>query len=183
MATISAPVTPAEFDLLDREGRFELLNGEVIELASASGPHNYLAGKLERCLGNWLDEHEAGAVVHDTEFTVGDNRFQPDVAVVLEERWTRIGSSSAPLPEPPDIAIEVVSPSESAFHLEQKIAAYLDAGVQEVWALYHFTEHLFIYTVEDIRRLDRTGSIQTPLLPGWSLEMSKLLRKRDGVYR
>ncbi len=97
---------------------------------------------------------------------MGDNRFQPDVAVISLERWKRIGSMSAPIPEPPDIAIEVVSPSESAFLLDQKVTAYLLAGVQEVWVLYHSTEHLFIHTADQVRRLDLEGTIETPLLPG-----------------
>jgi Uma2 family endonuclease len=78
MATITVPVTPAEFDRMDpEEGRFELLNGEVIEMASASGPHNFLAGKLERSLGSRLDMNELGVVIHETEFRIGENRFRP----------------------------------------------------------------------------------------------------------
>jgi Uma2 family endonuclease len=182
MATITVPVTPAEFDRMDPEGRFELLNGELIEMASASGPHNYLAGKVEGSLGPWLREHVCGAVIHETEFRIGENRFRPDLAVILLARWKRIGGDKAPLPEPPDIAIEVISPSESASVLEEKIAAYLQGGVQEVWELYSSTEHLFIHTPNGIRRLDRDDTIETPLIPGWSLAMSELLRKVDGVY-
>jgi Uma2 family endonuclease len=124
----------------------------------------------------------AGKAVGETEFRIGSNRFRPDVAVLLQTRWERIGSSSSPLPEPPDIAIEVISPSESAVALDLKTASYLDAGVQEVWLLFHESEHLFIYTAESVRRLDRSSNIETPLLPGWSLAMSDLLRKRNGVY-
>jgi Uma2 family endonuclease len=182
MATISAPVTPAEFDLLDPEGRFELLNGEVIEMPSASGPHNYLAGTLKEIVGTWLRQHALGVILQETEFRMGDCRFRPDEAIVLMSRWKRIGFLPAPLPEPPHIAIEVVSPSESAFTLDQKIAAYLEAGVNEVWVLYYATERMLIYTPGNVRMLERDATIQTPLLPGWSLAMSELLSKEDGVY-
>jgi len=183
MATITVPVTPAEFDLMDPEdGRFELLNGEVIEMASASGPHNFLAGKLERSLGSWLEANEFGAVIHETEFRIGENRFRPDLAIILMDRWQRIGGDKAPLPEPPEIAIEVISPSESASVLEEKIAAYLGAGVREVWELYSSTEHLFIHTSDGIRRLDRDDTIETPVIPGWSMPIRELLRKLHGVY-
>ena len=66
--------------------------------------------------------------------------------------------------------------------LELKIAAYLDSCVTEVLDLYHETEHLFIHKADGVRRLDRDSVIETPLIPGWSLPMSELLSKDNGVY-
>jgi Uma2 family endonuclease len=184
MATLIAPITPAEFEVLESpDGReYELLNGEMIEMPSASGSHNFLLGVLTGALAPWLRNQLAGAAIPDTEFRIGENRLRPDLAIVLAARWKRIAASPVPLPEPPDIAVEIVSHWESAITLEQKIAAYLNAGVQEVWELYHETEHLFIHTAEGVRRLDSSSAIETPLLPGWSLPMSEFLRKNDGVY-
>jgi Uma2 family endonuclease len=184
MATVIAPITPAEFGALyDPEGRdFELLNGELIEMPSASGSHNFLAAKLSDHLGPWLRGRSAGVVIPDTEFAIGEGRLRPDLAVVSLTKWRRIGVAPVPLPEPPDIAVEIISPSESAMTLEMKIAAYLDSGVTEVWELYHETEHLFIHTTDGVRRLDRDSVIETPLFPGWSLPMSELLSKDNGVY-
>jgi Uma2 family endonuclease len=91
------------------------------------------------------------------------------------EKWDRSGKG-VPLPEPPDIAIEIISPSESAITVDEKVESYLAAGVQEVWTLYQSTGHLFIHTLKGVRRLDRDSVIETPLVPGWSLAMSDLLR-------
>lgn len=184
MATITAPITPAEFDRMQLPaGReFELLNGELIEMPSASGSHNFLAAKLSRLLGTWLDEHELGVVIHDTEFAIEESRLRPDLAVLSLAKWRRIGTTPLPLPEPPDIAVEIVSPSESASTLEEKVVAYVQAGVQEVWTLYPSTERLLIHRADGIRTLRRGDVIETPLIPGWLLPMAELLHKEDGVY-
>jgi Uma2 family endonuclease len=151
-------------------------------MPSASGSHNFLAAKLSRLLGAWLDEHELGVVFHDTEFVIGESRLRPDLAVLYLPQWERLESDAAPVLEVPIIAVEIVSPSESAIQPDEKIAEYLAAGVQEAWALYPSTGHLFINRTDSTLRLDRNNRIETPLIPGWSLEMSLLLRKKGRRY-
>jgi Uma2 family endonuclease len=158
------------------------LVGRYEALIRTSGPHNYPAGKLSRCMGTWLDENEFGVAIQDTEFAIGDSRLQPDLAVLLWCQWERIGSGVAPLTEVPLIAAEIVSPSESALRPDEKTAVYLEGGVREVWALCSSTEHLFIHRADGSRRLDRDGTIETSLIPGWSMPMSQLLRKKGRQY-
>jgi Uma2 family endonuclease len=166
MATITAPLASAEF---------ELLNGEWIEMPSATGLHNFLVARLIRRLGDWIEDHAGGVMIPDTEFLIGESRLRPDIAVLSPEKWERSGKG-VPMPEPPEIAIEIVSPSESAITVEEKIEAYLNAEVQEVWVLYPSTGRMFIHTIKGVRRLDRTSVIETPIAPGWSLSMAELLR-------
>jgi Uma2 family endonuclease len=184
MATLIAPITPADFEALDSpDGReYELLDGELIEMPSASGTHNAVAGILTGSLGPWLRGRAFGMVIPDTEFAVGEGRLRPDISIVMLAKWKRIGASSLPLPEPPDIAIEIISPSESAITVDRKVRSYLKAGVQEVWEVLIETESLYIHTVQNVKRLGLDALIETPLIPGWSLAMSDLLRKDGDIY-
>ena len=76
----------------------------------------------------------------------------------------------------PDLVVEIASPSESAIEMERKIAAYLKAGVNEVWAIYPDTQHLFVHTTSGAKLFDRDAVLETSVLPDWSLRMSEIFR-------
>jgi Uma2 family endonuclease len=75
----------------------------------------------------------------------------------------------------PDIAVEIVSPSESASALERKVDAYLAGGIAEVWVVYPATRHVFVHTGGGIRKLADAEALASPLLPGWSLPVRNLI--------
>ncbi len=87
-----------------------------------------------------------------------------------------MGRKKIPLPFAPDIAVEVLSPSEIAFDVSRKVLQYLVGGSQEVWVLDHENGESFIQTDDGIRLL-RGGKavLETPLLPGFSAPIAKLL--------
>src|SRR5207237_382996 len=129
-----------EFDRLpEEEGRrYELLDGELIDVASATPEHNFVRSLFSTSLMNYfLTRGLRAAALPETDFAVGANRrLRPDIAVLLPAKWTKIDRSRVPVTVPPDTAIEIVSPSESASDLERKIEAYLQAGTTEVWVIY-----------------------------------------------
>lgn len=92
------------------------------------------------------------------------------------ERYKRAGEGRRPVRELPEIAVEIVSPSDSAARMERKIAAYLRAGVREVWVIYQETEHLYVHTTAGVRLVDRDADLETPVLPGWSLKVGEIFR-------
>jgi hypothetical protein len=72
--------------------------------------------------------------------------------------------------------IEIPAPSESAARMERTFAAYLEAGVSEVWVIYPDTRHLFVHTTSGARLCGRHAVLDTPLLPGWSLQVNEIFR-------
>ena len=100
--------------------------------------------------------------------------MRPDLAVLLPEKWARIDRWKVPVPQPPDIAVEIVSPSETAADLERKVEAYLEAGTKEVWVVYPDGQNIYLHTPSGIRRLSATDRLTTPLLPDWSIAISDL---------
>lgn len=171
-------MTAEQFDQLPLEDgrRWELLDGELIEMASATPEHNHIAGKLNARLFVFLETHPFGVAIPDTEFATGaDRRQQPDVAVLSLEAWRRLDRKRVPVIEMPLIAIEVVSPSESAIKLNRKIKAYIEAGVKEVWTIYPDTKQIYVFGSQTVRHYDAGQILETPLLPGFSLAVSDLL--------
>ena len=80
------------------------------------------------------------------EFALGENtRVRPDLAVVLGEDWLNLDRKKVPIPRPPAVAIEVISPSERTADSTRKVRIYLDRGVQEVWQAFPEDRLLFSF--------------------------------------
>jgi Uma2 family endonuclease len=137
-------MTAEQFDQLpEEEGRrYELLDGELIEMPSANLEHNLILKNGLFELEGFFRRTEIGTVVPEMEFAFGDDRFRPDLAVLLADKLKQASLKRVPLTVVPDIVLEIVSPSESAINLDRKVRVYLQAGVAEVWVIYPDGQHM-----------------------------------------
>jgi Uma2 family endonuclease len=172
-------MTPEQFDRLPEEDgrRLELLDGEPIEMPSAAATHNLIQMRLGSVLHSWLAKDNRGVVIPTTEFAFGANRFQPDLAVLLQAKWTLVERERVPVLIIPDIAVEIVSPSESAHNLDRKLRIYRAHGVTEVWIVYPEGEHMYVHAVNGVRELLNTDVLESPVLPGWSMPIAELFAR------
>jgi Uma2 family endonuclease len=116
-----------------------------------------------------------GLAYQDVEFALTENdRVRPDVGVVLGEKSTRMNPDRVPIPGAPDIAIEVISPSERASESHDKVLAYLRNGTTEVWQVYPKSRTVQIHRGEASRSLEWSQPIETHLLPGFALHLASL---------
>jgi Uma2 family endonuclease len=167
-----------EFERLPEEDgrRYELLDGELIDAPSVTPEHNGVRSILLTSLMNYFLARGLRAMaLAETDFALGGNRrLRPDIAVLLPEKWARVDQQKVPVMEPPDIAVEIVSPSESESVLERKVEAYLRAGTSEAWVIYPAVQHIHVHTLSGIRRLAPTDRLDCALLPDWSIAISDL---------
>lgn len=116
----------------------ELVRGEIVEMPSPGYMHGKCAGRFARLLSNHVAERKLGDVLtNDTGFILKRNPDTvrgPDVAFVQNSRLPS-GELDGHFSGPPDLAIEVLSPSEGAFLLDDKLAEYLEAGCKLVIVL------------------------------------------------
>lgn len=176
MATQSL-LTAEQFDKLPQEEgrRYELLDGELIELASATPEHNYVLGALSYSVKTWLRQTRWGVDLFDIEFAIGPTRrLHPDLAILQSAKWAQVDRRKIPVTVIPDIAVEIVSPSESARDLGRKVEAYLEAGVAEVWVIYPEDRRVSVETNQSARRLRSADLLDCALLPGWSISLRAL---------
>ncbi len=68
----------------------------------------------------------------------------------------------------PEIAIEVVSPTDTAKHLKRKVDVYLEGGSKSVWVVFPEARSVQVYTRESLCELKADQAITDPLLPGFS---------------
>jgi Uma2 family endonuclease len=141
---IPAPGRPwTEDDLLaldnDDHHQYELVQGELRQMSPASFRHGTLEALLLIAIGIYLREHpELGTVVTgDTGFKLQSDPLTirvPDVAFVAQDRLPANRSGFAALA--PDLVVEIISPSETAKSIAEKVSDYLQAGTHLLWLVY-----------------------------------------------
>jgi Uma2 family endonuclease len=140
MGTTRTMLTFEEFESLpDRPGKQELLRGELIDLPPAELRHNRIAHLIYELLKAALNQAhtrgealDLGEVFHEMGYQLaGHSWVQPDVSVTHAGQGEGKYFAGAPA-----IAVEVVSPSNSAEDMDTKAELYFQFGAREVWRVY-----------------------------------------------
>ena len=118
----------------------ELIRGEVRPMSPAGVRHNVVAGNLFVALTLHLREHPIGRVLTDIAgFRLpipgaeDDTVRSPDAAFVSFERMPDVPVGFAPIA--PDLAVEVLSPDDTARDLDERMDDYFAAGARAVWVI------------------------------------------------
>ncbi len=140
VATATVPMTVTEYARLPESGRpTELVRGEVIEMNPPTPRHGQVCLKAGRLLGNFADERQLGHVISNDSGVITER--DPDTvrgADVAFYSFQKIPAGPLPggyLDVPPDLIVEVFSPSDRWTQVLAKAAEYLEAGVSVVCIL------------------------------------------------
>ena len=116
--------------------RYELVQGELIQMAPAGSQHGRIAFKVAFDLETTVRTHDLGVVyAAETGFKLASNPDTvraPDVAFVRKDRVQAVGDIVGYWPGAPDLAVEVLSPSDNFSEVEGKVFEWLTAGTQLV---------------------------------------------------
>jgi len=156
--------------------RFELSDGELVEVSTGNGGHNITRDKILMRIGAWQEATGNGLVVSEHEFRLREDRSRrPDVAWLSPDRKHFFDLESPVVEGQPDLAVEVVSPSDSAEALHRKIFEYLESGTVAVWAVYWHARDVVVYRGREIVRLTGDAVIEDPeLLPGLRIPLKEI---------
>ncbi|MCX7049950.1 MAG: Uma2 family endonuclease [Candidatus Sumerlaeota bacterium] len=183
--TIPAPakraMTAEEFWRLAQHSdyRGELIFGEEHPLAPAGFDHGRMLVELAALICAHVKKKRLGVVNSDVGYVLTrnpDTILAPDIAFVSKERLGQLGDPSRFSEIPPDLAIEIISPSDTYAATKDKAAIYLEAGVQEVWIVNPRRKTIEVMRPSQTIEIHRVGEfIETPLLPGFRLSLSEIL--------
>ena len=137
--TATTKLTFAEYLQLPEEPgkRFELDCGELIVEPSPSLRHNVIRERISRHLKDFVSPSRLGAVTVENDFRLAPDIVRnPDVAFVATKPLSQMDVDLSPIDGAPNLAIEVISPSNSAQDMLTKVHQYLYAGCQAVWVFY-----------------------------------------------
>lgn len=173
------PLTVNEFAEEHREGRWELIDGEPVEMTPSSDESSWIAGEIFGHLWNYLQSHPIGrAFPADAGFVIFADRDTvraPDVAFVRMERLPAL--SRAFVSVPPDLAVEVLSPSDRLADALSKVSMYLQAGVPLVWLIDPMRRTAMVFQPDMLPAIiDEHGVLDgEAILPGFTLPLARLL--------
>ena len=162
------------FDALpyDDGRRWELLEGDLIEVSSPTPQHRDIVFNVLSALRHFLAAGQ-GRAYGDVEFALSDQlRLRPDVAVLLGEKARILDRTKVPIPGAPDLAIEVISPTERASESHDKVLAYLRNGTSEVWQLYPKSQTLEIHRHATAISLHAAQNVASETLPGFNVPVA-----------
>jgi len=155
---------------------YELVDGELIPFSSGTPRHNKIRDLSGHLLWNYFEAHPIGEAFAENDcLLAGDTIRRPDIAIFLGDRARQIDLDVIPAPFAPDIALEILSPSESAMNVRRKVREYLGSGTQEVWLLDHANGELLVNTQSGIRVLQGADLLASPLLPEFSVNGARLV--------
>src|SRR5688572_21586988 len=160
------------FEHLPDDGwRRELVRGQVVREPPAGYQHGRIAIRMGAILHTFVLEHGLGDVVGaETGFILSDEPptvRAPDVAFVAGGRLVSDPVGFAPLA--PDLAVEIVSPSNTLSEIQDKVIDYLFAGTQLVWVVDPRRRTVTTYrSREEIRLLTEDEDLDAnAVLPGF----------------
>jgi Uma2 family endonuclease len=180
--TIQTPtiLTAAEFADLEETGLAELIRGRVVPLTKPKPKHGRIAMQFGAAISAFVGRYKLGEVyAAETGFIVEHNPDSvraPDVAFVRtelvlghdEEEW---------YPHSPDLAVEVLSPTDRVPAIQEKVRMWLDGGARSVWVVDPATVSVAIHHPDGSIRVVKADEElrDDAVLPGFSLSLLSTL--------
>jgi Uma2 family endonuclease len=169
-------VVPDEFDNADH---YEIIDGVRVELPPMSAKSSVLASRLAHLINLFSMPARLGEAHPEILFKLPldrDRNRRPDVAFVSYARWPKDRS----LPDTnawdvlPELCVEVVSPTDRAEEVREKVEEYFEAGVRLVWVIYPRLRVVDVFESRVTGRILRPADTLDggPVLPGFALKLA-----------
>ncbi|HEX4263878.1 MAG TPA: Uma2 family endonuclease [Verrucomicrobiae bacterium] len=160
--------------------KYELWDGKIIPMSPARPKHGAVIARLTHYLTNHIYEHKLGEIFDgQTGFRLGiEHCFQPDISFVSGERMKLIlpQGLDGMFQAAPDIAIEVLSPSDSFTKVEKKMQLYLAHGARLGWMVDTKNKTIRVYRPGQPFELLRSSQLLSgnSVLPGFRISLAKI---------
>jgi len=185
LATPQQLITAEDLAELSQDGRdYEIVDGVLKEVLPVGAYASDLEGIVHFHLTQFIRERQVSGKV-----LPGTARFRlqrdPDTVRGPDASFTSSAKlPPGPLPDThldlaPDLAVEIVSKSNTAEDIERKIVDYLQAGVRMVWVIHPATRSAYLYTSMDrVQRIEESGELDGgDALPGFRLKLAQLFQE------
>lgn len=174
-------VTPDEFLVHPAASeRVELVRGRICMMTPANAAHGLVSGTIFTLLATHVRHHRLGVCFADSTGYALPNLVNtvraPDASFVRAERLPPKGVGATFLDMAPDLAVEVLSPSESSTDLAEKLADYRAAGTPVVWVIDPATRTVTVISLvsPDVTLVLADTLTGGDVLPGFTCEVREL---------
>jgi Uma2 family endonuclease len=167
----------------DTDTRYELIDGELIEMPGPSAYHQRVLRGVFRILDRFVLDTEAGEVF-TAPFNVqlsDEDVLQPDILFVSINRSDIVGASRAV--GAPDLVVEISSPRTAVEDLGRKRRVYRESGVREYWFIDTEARAATIWVLEgrdyDQLPVNDDGHAWSKVVPGFTIDMARVFTDAD----
>lgn len=142
--------TAEDYYNMPEDIRVELIEGQLIDMATPNTRHQRISGRLYAAIFNYINEKGGNCEVFPAPFSVqlrkaDDTIVEPDISVICDpDKITERGCLGAP-----DWIIEIVSPSNPKHDYITKLSLYSNAGVREYWIIDAEQNKIYVYDMRD----------------------------------
>ncbi|MGB3493501.1 MAG: Uma2 family endonuclease [Elainellaceae cyanobacterium] len=177
--------TDEEFMALSNDGqRYELVDGELVDMGNSGMEHGYVACILTIVLGGYIRAHKLGVMCDSsTAFSLkGGNKRSPDFSFVVKNRLQ--GLSRPPrgfFQGSPDLAVEILSPSNTVEEIHRKIVEYFENETRLIWVIHPDEKYVLVYHSPEPDRFLRPQDTLDgeEVVPGFSMAIAELFEEWD----
>jgi Uma2 family endonuclease len=162
--------------------RLELVKGVPVEMSPTGEEHSTVSAWITYLLISYVETHDLGEITAaEGGFVLSrnpDTVRAPDVGFIAKARLAE-PTSQRYFSGPPDLAVEVVSPNDTASDIHAKVFDYLRAGTRLVWVIYPQSRTVAVYGPDTPTPvLDANGTLEGgDVLPGLSLPVREIFKK------
>ena len=177
---VDTRLTYEDFCLLPEDGkRREIIEGELFVTPSPQTPHQRVVTRLISHLWYFVDKHKLGEAF-TAPFDVVFSEFdvvEPDILFISSANASVLTGKN--VQGAPDLVVEVLSETTARVDRSIKLKLYGKFGVQEYWIVDPQGPSAEVYRrgaegLDLVARLSAADALSSPLLPGFSLVLSKL---------
>ncbi len=169
----------ALWQLTESNTKYELIRGELIEMTLPGGKHGNIALEIGWLLRSFVQTQKLGKIMVETGFrltTDPDTVRAPDVSFLLAKKIPSDGLPDGFISGAPDLAVEIVSPNDTASDIQDKVQDYLAYGTQVVWVVYPQQRLVIVHHPDGMARILREAESLDgePVLPGFSCKIEEI---------
>ena len=164
---------------------YEVIDGQVVETPRMGAEETWIANVLGQTLAPFVKSNRLGRVAIEIMFSLGEgrNKRRPDLAFVSYGRWARglrVNKGEA-WEVVPDLAVEVISPSNTMGKMSRKIRDYFAAGVVAVWVVIPETSEVQVWESPSLCRALHPGEELDggAILPGFRMPVAALFEEGE----
>lgn len=171
-----------DYAAIDDGRRYQVLEGELVPMPSPAPRHQSVGQQLAFRIDQFGRDHKLGRALMDVDIVFKPERpavvLCPDVMFIRRERMGIVGKVN--IQAPPDLVVEVLSPSNARLDTMRKTPLYERFGVAELWIVSQEVDRIDVLRLDAAGRYERPRTylpgdkLETPLLPGFQLDVAEL---------
>ena len=187
MSTITDTLyTPDDLLAMPDGDQYELVDGRLVERKEMGARAAYVGSQLMLLIGNHNRERKLGRIfTSDAGYQAFPNNRvrKPDLSFVRRGRLPGERVPEGNIKVAPDLAVEVISPTDIHYETDRKVEEYLQAGTRLVWVVNPEVRTILVYRLDGsiigLREKDTLDG--EDVLPGFRCSVSDLFESLDDV--